>query len=253
MLKRCFAALIPRSNFLDVLDGNPDLYGPFWIATTVVVILFMTGTISGYLAQLGKGHYAYDFTLLSGKTSSPPPHLKTPSCSDHPDTDTSHRSRGADLRLHIHNPAGALHGVEMGRIGIRKPAGVRRAVRVREPDLDPRGAGFVVTADGAELCVCGHRVRRVCVFPVPKPVSSSSFFPQIIIIPVLSFTIRAGQKFPIKLLSNWEKQKTQLPRPLGHRSQDLQDPPRSSHRSTRGTSDRDQDPVLRARQPGRKK
>lgn len=67
MLKRCFAALIPRSNFLDVLDGNPDLYGPFWIATTVVVILFMTGTISGYLAQLGKGHYAYDFTLLSGK------------------------------------------------------------------------------------------------------------------------------------------------------------------------------------------
>lgn len=49
-----------------MLDGNPDLYGPFWIATTVVVILFMTGTISAYLASEGKGHYAYDFTLLSG-------------------------------------------------------------------------------------------------------------------------------------------------------------------------------------------
>ena len=48
------------------MEGNPDLYGPFWIATTVVVILFMTGTISQYLAEKGKGHFAYDFRLLSG-------------------------------------------------------------------------------------------------------------------------------------------------------------------------------------------
>ena len=48
------------------MEGNPDLYGPFWIATTVVVILFMTGTISQYLASEGKGHFAYDFSLLSG-------------------------------------------------------------------------------------------------------------------------------------------------------------------------------------------
>jgi protein YIPF1/2 len=48
------------------MEGNPDLYGPFWIATTVVVILFMTGTISQYLASTGKGHFAYDFKLLSG-------------------------------------------------------------------------------------------------------------------------------------------------------------------------------------------
>ena len=64
------ATLYPRTNFLDVLDGNPDLYGPFWIATTVVVILFLTGTISQYLAQTGKGHFAYDFRLLSGTSSS---------------------------------------------------------------------------------------------------------------------------------------------------------------------------------------
>jgi protein YIPF1/2 len=49
-----------------VLEGNPDLYGPFWIATTVVVILFLTGTISQYLAEKGQGHFAYDFRLLSG-------------------------------------------------------------------------------------------------------------------------------------------------------------------------------------------
>ncbi|WEW58360.1 GTPase-activating protein gyp8 [Emydomyces testavorans] len=66
VFRRCTATLYPRSNFLDVLDGNPDLYGPFWIATTVVVILFLTGTISQYLAHERKGHFEYDFRLLSG-------------------------------------------------------------------------------------------------------------------------------------------------------------------------------------------
>lgn len=49
-----------------MLEGNPDLYGPVWIATTVIVILFLTGTISQYLAHNGKDHYVYDFKLLSG-------------------------------------------------------------------------------------------------------------------------------------------------------------------------------------------
>lgn len=66
ILHRCRSAIYPRQNFLDVMEGNPDLYGPFWIATTVIVILFMTGTISQYLAETGKGHFAYDFRLLSG-------------------------------------------------------------------------------------------------------------------------------------------------------------------------------------------
>ena len=60
-------ALYPRSNFLDILDGNPDLYGPFWIATTVVFILFLAGTISQYLGARKSGNelFGYDFTLLS--------------------------------------------------------------------------------------------------------------------------------------------------------------------------------------------
>lgn len=69
MLSRCWAALFPRANFLDVLEGNPDLYGPFWIATTVVFILFLGGTISNYLAKSGDGEFVYDFTLLSGTSS----------------------------------------------------------------------------------------------------------------------------------------------------------------------------------------
>ncbi|CAK7198778.1 hypothetical protein SEUCBS139899_001443 [Sporothrix eucalyptigena] len=66
VLTRCWAALYPRANFLDVLEGNADLYGPFWIATTVVFILFLSGTISQYLATTGTEPFAYDFTLLSG-------------------------------------------------------------------------------------------------------------------------------------------------------------------------------------------
>ena len=71
-MKRCAAAVFPRSNFLDVLDGNPDLYGPFWIATTVVVILFLTGTMSKSLADKDMKHTGYDFKLLSGKYNTCP-------------------------------------------------------------------------------------------------------------------------------------------------------------------------------------
>ncbi|CAG8973835.1 hypothetical protein HYALB_00005580 [Hymenoscyphus albidus] len=66
VLSRCWAALYPRVNFLDVLEGNPDLYGPIWIATTVVFILFLGGTINQYLAKSGQDHFIYDFKLLSG-------------------------------------------------------------------------------------------------------------------------------------------------------------------------------------------
>jgi hypothetical protein len=70
VLTRCRHALLPflpnTPPILDTLDGNPDLYGPFWIATTVVVILFLTGTISHKLASENKTHFSYDFGLLSG-------------------------------------------------------------------------------------------------------------------------------------------------------------------------------------------
>ncbi|KAJ5219179.1 uncharacterized protein N7498_001278 [Penicillium cinerascens] len=66
VMRRCVAVVYPRSNFLDVLEGNADLYGPVWIATTVVVILFLTGTISQWLSNNDDQHFEYDFTLLSG-------------------------------------------------------------------------------------------------------------------------------------------------------------------------------------------
>jgi len=36
-----------KGDFFQSLQPSPDLYGPFWIATTVVFILFVTGNISG--------------------------------------------------------------------------------------------------------------------------------------------------------------------------------------------------------------
>ena len=67
VLRRCAAALYPRRPFLDVLDGNPDLYGPFWIAATVCFILFLAGYMSQRLAAAGDGPQSpYDFRLLSG-------------------------------------------------------------------------------------------------------------------------------------------------------------------------------------------
>ncbi|KAF3908211.1 hypothetical protein AA313_de0203045 [Arthrobotrys entomopaga] len=68
--RRCFAALFPKSNFLDVLEGNPDLYGPVWIASTVVLMLFLTSTLAGYFTNLkgdGEGPgFRYNFASLTG-------------------------------------------------------------------------------------------------------------------------------------------------------------------------------------------
>src|ERR1700761_3727854 len=70
VLRRCWAALYPRAPFLDVLDGNPDLYGPFWIATTVVFILFLAGTINAKWGRLsgdpGADGDGFEWALLSG-------------------------------------------------------------------------------------------------------------------------------------------------------------------------------------------
>ena len=69
VLERCRATLYPRRPFLDVLDGNPDLYGPFWIATTVVFILFLAGTIQQYATSGAEGtdaFHGYNIRLLSG-------------------------------------------------------------------------------------------------------------------------------------------------------------------------------------------
>ncbi|ODV92487.1 hypothetical protein CANCADRAFT_1081 [Tortispora caseinolytica NRRL Y-17796] len=67
VLKRCWAAIFPRQDFYEGVMGNkPDLWGPFWIATTVAFVLFSSSTIVGYVASHAGGlQYYYDFGLLS--------------------------------------------------------------------------------------------------------------------------------------------------------------------------------------------
>ncbi|KAM9845112.1 protein YIPF1 isoform 1-T2 [Aulostomus maculatus] len=50
----------PGKNFIHVyLRRNPDLYGPFWICTTLVFAIAISGNISNFLVHLGKPNYTY--------------------------------------------------------------------------------------------------------------------------------------------------------------------------------------------------
>lgn len=50
----------PGKNFIRVyLRRNPDLYGPFWICTTLVFAIAISGNISNFMVNLGKPNYRY--------------------------------------------------------------------------------------------------------------------------------------------------------------------------------------------------
>ncbi|XP_037132958.1 protein YIPF1 [Syngnathus acus] len=58
----------PGKNFIHVyLRRNPDLYGPFWICTTLVFAIAISGNLSTFLVNLGKPSYRY--TPEFGKVS----------------------------------------------------------------------------------------------------------------------------------------------------------------------------------------
>ncbi|XP_047223239.1 protein YIPF1 [Girardinichthys multiradiatus] len=58
----------PGKNFIQVyLRKNPDLYGPFWICTTLVFAIAISGNISNFLQHFGNPSYKYtpDFGKVS--------------------------------------------------------------------------------------------------------------------------------------------------------------------------------------------
>ncbi|KAI9321266.1 hypothetical protein BX666DRAFT_2017334 [Dichotomocladium elegans] len=67
VLERCMKTLYPVGDFAnDTLNNRPDLYGPFWISTTVVFVLFVCSSLAGSLgAHIGGTPYQSDFRLLS--------------------------------------------------------------------------------------------------------------------------------------------------------------------------------------------
>lgn len=68
VLKRCYTTLLPTSpSYLSILTPSADLYGPFWIPTTLILALFLSSSlaasIASYLSDPGIA-YEYDFGLL---------------------------------------------------------------------------------------------------------------------------------------------------------------------------------------------
>jgi hypothetical protein len=57
-------SLIPLNpKFHAIFHAKPDLYGPFWILTTLVASLFIAGNLSHYI-QVGKKNFQYNFTVI---------------------------------------------------------------------------------------------------------------------------------------------------------------------------------------------
>ncbi|CAB61455.1 Protein YIP5 [Schizosaccharomyces pombe] len=62
VVQRCIHTLIPTVNFFDVVDDRPDLYGPFWITTTVIQALFFSNSITEY-ARYATGHGTSGYSI----------------------------------------------------------------------------------------------------------------------------------------------------------------------------------------------
>lgn len=55
-------------DFLDLIGDKPDLYGPFWILTTLIFVIGATSNFSAYLSfvpSASQARWTYDFTLVT--------------------------------------------------------------------------------------------------------------------------------------------------------------------------------------------
>ncbi|MQM04472.1 hypothetical protein Taro_037269 [Colocasia esculenta] len=67
VLERIKDSLFPfKGNFTEKTGNNPDLYGPFWICTTLIFVAAAIGTFVTYLAhKLQKKEWDYDINLVT--------------------------------------------------------------------------------------------------------------------------------------------------------------------------------------------
>ncbi|KAH9251424.1 hypothetical protein BASA81_010718 [Batrachochytrium salamandrivorans] len=63
---RILSSVMPVKSIMDLIDQNPDFYGPFWVPTTVIFTLFATSTMAESIAKAWSNQkYEYDMTQLS--------------------------------------------------------------------------------------------------------------------------------------------------------------------------------------------
>lgn len=69
VVDRIATSMIPKrapSKYLSHLSLNPDLYGPFWIAVTLIFTIAVSGNLANYLQHANKDfHWHYNFHLVS--------------------------------------------------------------------------------------------------------------------------------------------------------------------------------------------
>lgn len=70
VLNRVKGALLPRPKgaFFELVNQNPDLYGPFWISTTLIFAMAMTGNLASFFAftpTARQSKWTYDFNQLT--------------------------------------------------------------------------------------------------------------------------------------------------------------------------------------------
>ena len=70
VLNRVKGALLPRPKgaFFDLVNQNPDLYGPFWISTTLIFAMAMAGNLASFFAfrpSPSQPQWSYDFNHLT--------------------------------------------------------------------------------------------------------------------------------------------------------------------------------------------
>jgi len=69
VLLRCVAGIVPVGKpFFERVQGNPDLYGPFWITTTILFLLAISSNFAEYIAYYNEGvakHWQANFYKVS--------------------------------------------------------------------------------------------------------------------------------------------------------------------------------------------
>ena len=55
----------PSNKFLTITHGNPDFYGPFWIATTLIFVIGVTANINEYSSSEDKTWYVLFYISVS--------------------------------------------------------------------------------------------------------------------------------------------------------------------------------------------
>ncbi len=66
MRSRLLHSLIPfNPKFYDISEKTPDLYGPFWIYTTLIFIIAAAGSLSGYLQDVSSKNFFQEFVPIA--------------------------------------------------------------------------------------------------------------------------------------------------------------------------------------------